>query len=132
MTGVWRYSLDPAAGDTRSALAAADGKRLVADVEGVTLIRDGAATYVVVSSQGDSAFAVWRVDGPAPDYRGRFRVTASGPIDAVTGTDGLDAFSGPIGPYREGLIAVQDDIDTGGTQNFKLVDWTAVKRALVL
>ena len=132
MTGVWRYALDPASGDTRSSLAAADGKRLVTDVEGVTLMRDGDATYVIVSSQGDSAFGVWRVDGADPDYRGRFRVAASGPIDAVTGTDGLDAFSGPIGDYREGLLAVQDDVDTGGTQNFKLVDWTAVKRALGL
>lgn len=132
MAGVWRYSLDPAAGDARTQVAAADGKRLVADVEGVTLIRDGDARYLIVSSQGDSAFAVWRVDGDVPAYRGRFRVGGAGAVDAVSGTDGLDAFSGPIGSYREGLLAIQDDVDSGGTQNFKLVDWAAVKRALGL
>ena len=132
MAGVWRYSLDPASGDARTQIAAADGKRLVTDVAGVTMIRDGEARYLIVSSQGDSAFAVWRVDGAAPDYRGRFRVVGAGGVDAVSGTDGLDAFSGPIGTYPDGLLAVQDDVDTGGTQNFKLVDWAAVKRALAL
>ncbi|MDO9489277.1 MAG: phytase [Sphingomonadaceae bacterium] len=132
MVGVWRYSLDPAAGDARAQIAAADGKRLVTDVEGVTMIRDGDASYLIVSSQGDSAFAVWRVDGVAPDYRGRFRVSGSATIDAVSGTDGLDAFTGAIGPYGQGMLAVQDDVDTGGTQNFKLVDWAEVKRALGL
>ena len=132
MVGVWRYSLDPASGDARTQVGAADGKRLVADVEGVTMIRDGDARYLIVSSQGDSAFAVWRIDGAAPEYRGRFRVGAAGSVDAVSGTDGLAAFSGPIGAYASGLLAIQDDVDTGGTQNFKLVDWAAVKTALGL
>ncbi|MFC3712310.1 phytase [Sphingoaurantiacus capsulatus] len=132
MKGVWRYALDPAAGNDRLQVGTADGKQLVTDVEGVTLMRDGEVTHLVVSSQGDSAFAVWRVDGDTPVYRGRFRVEGAGAVDAVTGTDGLDGFSGPIGAYPEGLLAIQDDIDTGGTQNFKLVDWREVKRALGL
>ena len=58
-------------------------------------------------------------------------------IDAVTGTDGLAALDGPVGAFPEGLIVVQDDADTDGEttgprarQNFKLVDWRAVKAAL--
>lgn len=130
--GVWRFALDPAAGDSPTLIAPADNKRLVPDVEGVTLMRDAAATYLLVSSQGDSAFAVWQVDGAAPRYRGRFRVAGAAGIDEVTGTDGLDGFAGPIGSYPDGMLAIQDDIDTGGTQNFKFVDWRAVKRALGL
>ena len=65
-------------------------------------------------------------------------MAAAGDVDAVTGTDGVAALGGPVGPYAEGLIVVQDDADTEGAtggvvrelQNFKLVDWRAVKSAL--
>lgn len=129
--GVWTYDLDPASGDARTQLARVDRARLVADVEGTTLIREGDATWLIVSSQGDSAFAVWRVD-QAPTYVGRFEVTAANGVDAVTGTDGLDAHSGPIGAFPEGLLVIQDDVNEGGAQNFKFVDWREVKRALGL
>jgi 3-phytase len=131
MHGVWRFTLD---GDpaTRTLLADLGDGRLIADVEGVTLIRDGGETFLIVSSQGDSAFAVWNIDGApgAERYLGRFRVAAAGSVDAVTGTDGVDAWSGAIGPYAKGLVAVQDDINEGGTQNFKLVGWAEVRAAL--
>jgi 3-phytase len=106
--------------------------RLVADVEGVTLLRDGGATYLLVSSQGDSAFAVWRVDQAQPRYVGRFSVEAHGGVDAVTGTDGVAAYSGPIGAFPEGLVVVQDDRNEGMSQNFKLIDWRSVRAALGL
>lgn len=127
--GVWSFGLDPASGDARVHIQAIDNQRLVADVEGATLLREGEATYLLVSSQGDSAFVVWRVDG-APAYVGRFRVGARDGVDAVTGTDGLDARGGPVGPYPEGLVVVQDDVNEGGSQNFKLIDWREIKRAL--
>ena len=130
--GVWRYSFDPASGSARVPVQAVDSTgRLVADVEGVTLIRDGAATFLIVSSQGDSAFAIWRVDGTEPAYAGRFRVGAAAGIDAVTGTDGIDARGGAIGPFAEGLVVVQDDRNEGA-QNFKLVDWRTIREALGL
>jgi 3-phytase len=130
--GLWRYGADPATGAERLLVEPVGQGRLVADVEGVTLIRDGDARYLIASSQGDDAFAVWRVDGAQPVYAGRFRIAARGGIDAVTGTDGLDAFSGPIGPFPEGLVVVQDDQNEGGTQNFKLVDWREIRAALNL
>ncbi len=133
LKGVWRYPLRGEAG-TRTLVAGIGDGRLVADVEGVTLIRDGARTLLLVSSQGDSAFAVWDVTGAAGEerYVGRFRVAAAGGVDAVTGTDGLDAWTGAIGPYQGGLVAVQDDVNEGGAQNFKLVDWARVRAALGL
>jgi len=130
--GVWRYALggDPAA---RTLLAGVGDGRLVADVEGATLLRDGAETFLIVSSQGDSAFAVWEVSGEAgrERYIGRFRVAAANGVDGVTGTDGLDAWSGPIGAFPRGLVVVQDDVNEGGAQNFKLVDWATVRARLV-
>lgn len=133
--GVWRFSLDPA-NTSRVQIATAPSKALVPDVEGLALIREGAKTWLLASSQGDAAFAVWRVEA-APKFVGRFSVHPGNGIDAVTGTDGIAALEGPVGPYKEGLIVVQDDVDeipgsTGERQNFKYVDWTAIKKALKL
>lgn len=136
--GIWRYSLDPATGGERTLLAAAPSNVLKPDVEGLTLLREGARTYLLASSQGDSAFTVWRVDGPGPAYAGRFSVMPGAGADAVTGTDGLAALGGPVGAFPEGLVVVQDDSDTDGEttvgararQNFKLVDWRAIKAAI--
>lgn len=138
--GIWRYSLDPATGSARTLLAGAPSAMLAPDVEGLTLLREARKTWLIASSQGDSAFAVWRVDGPEPAYAGRFSVVPGAGADAVTGTDGLAALGGPVGDFPEGLVVVQDDADTLGEtasakrsrQNFKLVDWRAVKLALGL
>ncbi|MCW3835761.1 phytase [Sphingomonas canadensis] len=132
LVGLWRYPLGAAPGTRTLVSGVADG-RLVPDVEGVTLIRDAEGTYVIVSSQGDSAFAVWEVSGAAgaERYLGRFRVAANGAVDGVSGTDGVDAWTGAIGPYAAGLVAMQDDVNEGATQNFKLVGWAEVKAALV-
>ena len=138
--GIWRYSLDPASGSARTLLAAAPSDMLKPDVEGLTLLREGGKTFLLASSQGDSAFAVWRVDGAQAAYAGRFSVMPGARADAVTGTDGLAALGGPVGAFPEGLVGVQDDSDTDGEtttgararQNFKLVDWRAVKAALKL
>ncbi len=129
--GLWLYDLDPATGDRRTLINAVDDQRLTADVEGVALLRDGERTFALVSSQGDSTFAVWRVDAE-PVFAGRFRVARANGIDAVTGTDGIDARGGPVGAFPEGLVVVQDDVNEGGAQNFKLIDWREIKRALKL
>ncbi|MEY4256931.1 MAG: hypothetical protein RLZZ141_2158, partial [Pseudomonadota bacterium] len=136
--GVWRYDLDPTSTNSRILIAGAPSTMLQPDVEGIALLREGPKTWLIVSSQGDSAFGVWRVDGTEPDYRGRFSVVSSDGIDGVTGTDGVAALGGNVGPYREGLVVVQDDIDDAGDtpttnrlkQNFKLVDWRSIKSAL--
>jgi 3-phytase len=83
---------------------------------------------------------VWRVDGAQAAYSGRFSVVAAKGVDGVTGTDGVAALGGPVGPYAEGLVVMQDDVDVEGEtpstdrqrQNFKLVDWRTVKAALKL
>jgi 3-phytase len=132
--GVWRFDIGsvPSAGEL---IAQAPSAQLAPDVEGLALIDDGAATFLIASSQGDSAFAVWQVDGAGPAYKGRFSVVANGGIDAVTGTDGVAALGGQVGAFPQGLVVMQDDVDDGATgarQNFKLVDWREVKKALGL
>ena len=133
LKGLWRYGASANAGDARALIQGVDATgRLVADVEGVALIRDAGKTFILVSSQGDSAFAVWRVDGAEPVYSGRFEVISHNGVDGVSGTDGLDARSGRVGPFPEGLVAIQDDQNEGMSQNFKLVDWREIRQALGL
>lgn len=130
--GVWRYGLDPAAGAARTLVQPIARDVLVADAEGLAIMEDGAARYLIASSQGDSGFPVWRIDGSAPVYVGRF-VVADGAVDGVTGTDGLDAKGGPVGDaFPEGLVVVQDDVNDAGTQNFKFIDWREIRAALAL
>jgi 3-phytase len=108
--------------------------RLVADVEGIAIYRqandDG---YLVVSSQGDDAYAVYR-RRPPNEYVGRFRI-GDGPIDGASSTDGLEVTSESLPvPYEHGLLVVQDGSNTAPSapQNFKLVPWKDVERALSL
>ncbi len=129
--GVWRFTLTDPGAPPVLVSAVGDGA-LVADVEGLAIVDDGGTRYLIGSSQGDDAFAVWQLGGDMPVYRGRFRVTGSDAADAVTGTDGVAALGGAVGPYPQGLVVVQDDVNTGGPQNFKLVDWRAIRAALEL
>ena len=131
--GVWRYGLDPASGAARTLVQPIARDILVADAEGLTILQDGAVRYLIGSSQGDSAFPVWRIDGAAPEYKGRFVIQDGDGVDGVTGTDGLDAHGGFVSTrFPEGLIVVQDDVDDVGTQNFKYIDWRTVRTALGL
>jgi len=136
--GVWRYDLNPASGAARVQVAPVDNKRLTADAEGAAILKDGDKRYLIVSSQGDSTFPVWRIDGAEPVYAGRFSVQ-DGPkvsgvaVDGVTGTDGIDALGGRVGErFPEGLVVVQDDVNDAGTQNFKYIDWRDIRTALGL
>lgn len=114
-------------------IAASNG--LVADVEGVSIYYEPSGGYIVASAQEADRFVVYdRLPPHAP--RGIFTVSENenGSIDAVSHTDGLDVVSSPLPGYPNGLLVVQDDgnPDSGVDQNFKLVDWSAIKAALNL
>lgn len=131
--GIWRFPLDPTVAAEPKSVARIDRQRITDDVEGLTIMQDGDARYLIASSQGDSTFAVFRITGGTETYVGRFAVVDGDTIDGVTETDGVDAWSGPIGPFPEGALAMHDDRDgTGPQQNFKMVDWRDVRAALKL
>lgn len=128
---IWRFDLASGANSDPVLVAKTDGKRLTADVEGLAIMHDRGIDYLIASSQGDATYPVWRIEGDSYHYVGRFAVEG-GSIDAVTGTDGLDAWSGAIGPFPEGSLAMHDTDDGAGQQNFKVVDWRKVREALSL
>jgi 3-phytase len=124
--GVWRF----AAGQAQGALVAkADGKQLVMDTEGMAILPEGAdGGYLVVSSQGDNAYALYRLPGMEP--AGRFRI-AAGRFGATSETDGVALMGGSFGPdYPAGLFIAQDGDNAPNAQNFKLVSWADVLRAV--
>jgi myo-inositol-hexaphosphate 3-phosphohydrolase len=129
--GLWRFDADPSAPVTATPIAKVDGKTLVADAEGLALAQSGrTGGHLVVSSQGDNAYTLYRL--PGVTYAGRFRIGGGG-IDGTSDTDGIDLMLGDFGPaYPRGLLVAQDGDNAPATQNFKYVSWDAVRKALRL
>lgn len=121
--------------ETEECTAGADpgfgGKRLAADVEGLTLLteRDGDG-YLMASSQGDNTFALYdRELEDDNEYEGGFRVAAAaGALDGSEECDGAAVLNAPLGrKYPHGLLVVQDGHDTPAegereATGFKFVD----------
>ncbi|TIX49870.1 phytase [Alteraurantiacibacter aquimixticola] len=126
--GIWRFRDGETTGQI---VAAIDNQYLVADVEGLAIARDGAdGGYLIASSQGDNAYAVFQLPSMAP--LGRFRV-AEGAFGSTEETDGIELDTRSFGPdYPEGLFIAQDGQNGADAQNFKLVSWADVKAALGL
>ncbi|WP_420331762.1 phytase [Oceanicaulis alexandrii] len=125
---VWVYDADPESGDARSKLADVNSDSLIADAEGVALWpQDGAAPWLVVSSQGDNAYAVFNTADNG--LIGRFEING-GEIDRTSETDGIDVHALPLPGYPEGVFLAQDDAEDTGGQNFKLADLAAIRAAL--
>lgn len=126
--GIWRFAADATRGEL---VAPIDNRMLVADVEGLALLPEGEkGGFLVASSQGDNAFAVFRLPDMAP--LGRFRI-AAGQFGAAEETDGIELVGGDFGPdFPGGLFVAQDGVNPPAAQNFKLVPWAAIREALGL
>ena len=135
---LWRYDADPEAGESRVAVDYTrqhGGQHLSADIEGVALATGpNGRGYLVVSSQGDDSYAVYRREA-GHAFVGRFRVGMhpGAGLDGASETDGLDLTSRSVGAaYPGGLLVVQDgrNLMPEASQNFKLVPWAAVLNVL--
>ena len=127
--GIWRLTQKGNAADA-ALVAPIDNQRLVADVEGLATIDHKGQRYLLASSQGDNAYAVFKL--PSMDYVGRFAV-AAGQFGATSDTDGIEAVAGNFGPaYPDGLFLAQDGDNAPKAQNFKLLRWDQLAAALGL
>jgi 3-phytase len=129
--GLWRFDARATGSTSPTKVAAADGRNIVMDAEGVAIApvgdKDG---YALVSSQGDNAYAVYRLRDDS--YVGRFRVV-DGAIGGSEETDGVEVMLGDFGPaYPGGLFIAQDGHNAAAAQNFKLVAWDDIAKALGL
>jgi 3-phytase len=129
--GVWKFGAGRTDPVGPVSVAKADGQRLVIDTEGLAIAAEGArGGYLVASSQGDSAYAVWRL--PGLSYAGRFRIVAANGIGGTSETDGIEISTASFPGYPGGVMIAQDGDNLPAAQNFKLVRWADVKRALKL
>ncbi len=129
--GLWRFDARATGSVTPTKIAAADGKEIVADAEGVALADDPQiGRLIIVSSQGDNAYSVYKASDDS--FVGRFRIRA-GRFGATEETDGIELIVGDFGEaYPGGLFIAQDGVNSPRAQNFKLVAWDDIKLALGL
>lgn len=147
--GIWRYEAEPrwllsgerrqheelsaSESGPRTLVAQVGRDALAADVEGLTIYRgEDRAGYLLAANQGDSTFAVFDAD-PPNRYLGSFTVGGHGAIDGVSGTDGIEATAVNLGArFPRGVLIVQDDDNAGARQNFKVIAWEEIERAVNL
>lgn len=124
--GIW--AIDTVSGN-KDMVAPVGTGMLVPDVEGLAIAAEGRdGGYLVASSQGDNAYAVYRLPDMTP--LGRFRI-GQGQIGSVEETDGIELDPRSYGPaFPGGLFVAQDGVNETGAQNFKLVRWDEVLAAL--
>jgi 3-phytase len=129
--GIWRYDAEPD-GSTSGVQVAkiGDASGLSADVEGITLIpaKSGPSGYIMVSSQGISAYKVYE-RAPPHGYVTTFTIVNNDEkgIDHVSNTDGITAVGNALNKdFPHGLFVTHDDANElaeGGTAeeaSFKL------------
>ena len=126
---VWVIGAEPDDGGVLRRFADVDGQQITADAEGVAILPEGATGgWLMVSSQGDSAYALFELESGA--FAGRVRI-AEGATDAVSGTDGIEISARGLGDaFPGGVFLAQDDAEDSGGQNFKLVDLDRVREAI--
>jgi 3-phytase len=127
--GIWKFGARRGDPVEPVSVARADSQRLVIDTEGLAIAAEGArGGYLVASSQGDSAYAVWRL--PDVSYAGRFRIVTNGAVGGTSETDGIEISTAAFPGYPGGLMIAQDGDNLPAAQNFKLVSWRDVTRRL--
>lgn len=102
-----------------------DKKTLVADLEGLALADLGNGKgFLILSVQGNNSYAV--IDRKTLTLKAIFKINSNNNIDSTEETDGLEVSTHPRFP----VLIVQDGINTGETQNFKLVNWNDIIEGL--
>jgi len=134
--GIWYIGAEPTAGNKAVKLQSVN-EQLVADVEGMEIYHANDARYLVVSSQGDNSYVLYKISDdtqPSLSFAGKFNVIANldKGIDGVGETDGLTVTAKALPGYPEGMLIVQDGYNRMPLQpqNFKVIDWREVKKAI--
>jgi 3-phytase len=115
------------------------GKRLSADVEGLTMYYTGNKGYLLASSQGNNTFAVYERQGNNR-FVGSFALVDTTMVDGVQESDGAAVINVPLGrEFPLGLFVTQDGDNTPqvlddqgkprANTNFKFTPWQSIAKA---
>ena len=131
--GIWFIDAEP---DAKQApiLLQSINELLIDDVEGMEIYQGENERFLVVSSQGDNSYVVYRINKgenhPTLEFTSKFNIIANlaQGIDGVSETDGLTVTAKSLPGYPLGVLIVQDGYNRmpQQPQNFKLVDWRQV------
>ncbi|TMP11857.1 phytase [Pseudoalteromonas sp. S3178] len=134
--GIWYIGAEPTSGN-KAVMLQGINEQLVADVEGMEIYHADDARYLVVSSQGDNSYVLYKISDntqPSLSFAGKFNVVANldKGIDGAGETDGLTVTAKALPGYPEGILIVQDGYNRMPLQpqNFKIIDWREVKKAI--
>ncbi|AZN32002.1 phytase [Pseudoalteromonas sp. Xi13] len=134
--GIWYIGAEPTSGN-KAVMLQGINEQLVADVEGMEIYHADDARYLVVSSQGDNSYVLYKISDntqPSLSFAGKFNVIANldKGIDGAGETDGLTVTAKALPGYPEGMLIVQDGYNRMPLQpqNFKIIDWREVKKAI--
>ena len=131
--GIWKYGAEPDDGDKRVKVQLiSENKALKSDIEGLTIYyKSGGEGYLIASSQGNNSYAVYARSGQNK-YLGSFKIKSSDSIDGTSDTDGIDVTAAAIGSkFPKGAFVAQDGKNTGGLQNFKIIDWRSIEKYMI-
>ncbi len=126
--GIWRFDARANGAVAGELVAKVDGHHLVADVEGLTIADGPQGRWLIVSSQGDNAYALFALPNMTP--AGRFRIDPGANIGGAEETDGIAVELGDFGPNFPGGLFIAQDGFNKPAQNFKLVAWADIAAAL--
>ncbi len=129
---IWKIDAEPTKSFNPIKLAQSDSTnpKLSFDLEGLAIYyAKNKKGYLIASSQGNYSYAIFEREKDN-QYLGSFSI-ASGIIDGVEETDGLDVTNLNLGPqFSQGLFVVQDGYNYKGdslkNQNFKLIPWEQI------
>ncbi|MBH0020005.1 phytase [Pseudoalteromonas sp. SWXJ133] len=138
--GIWFIGAEPTAGSIPVMLQGIN-EQLVDDVEGMEIYHSDKIRYLVVSSQGDNSYVLYKIKNgtqgiktPSLEFAGKFSVISDlvNGIDGSSETDGLTVTAKSLPGYPEGILVVQDGYNRmpQQPQNFKIIDWREVKKAI--
>lgn len=135
--GIWFIGAEPDAGEQAVMLQAVN-EQLVDDVEGIDIYHGESERLLVVSSQGDHSYVLYRIAGdtqlPSLEFAHKFKVIndLSLGIDGASETDGLAVTAKALPGYPQGILVVQDGYNRmpQQPQNFKVVDWRDVIKSM--
>lgn len=135
---LWRLSAEADGGNDKVAVDRVEANPAIKDdLEGIGMYDLGNGRgYLVVSSQGNDTYAVYRREGKQ-EYLGSFAVVADPVrgIDGISETDGLEVTSRNLGPgFEYGAMIAQDgrNVMPVENQNYKYVPWESIAKALGL
>ena len=105
---------------------------LEADIEGLDIYDNGTQRYLLASSQGDSTYVIYDLDGLRPLLKLAITANAGNGVDGASHTDGIAVTTASLPGFPAGVLVVQDGENTApaAPQNFKIVDWRAIAELL--